>query len=314
MPAKPSFPPKLYNAFPIAVFLTENSLGTERAIFILDPVFQAAHQLVFGSLARRSLQRKLEQGLPEGFRAAVELVVSASLDPAARQVAARVEALRETVARRPEPFTVEFGPAKNRARSAATIAYHSSVNRTWGLVLHLCAREFKTAAILELGSCAGISGSYLAVAPACRRLVTIEASRALASLAERTLSQVSQRAEVHHGFVEDVLPRVLPTFQNGIDLAFIDARHEREATLGYWREVRPRLNEGALIVFDDIRWSRGMWEAWNTVRRQTGVSCTLDLGRFGICVCDSSATVAESYNFAFYAGWLRVLRKDQSTR
>ena len=181
-------------------------------------------------------------------------------------------------------------------------------------MLHLCAREFKAAAILELGSCAGISGSYLALAPACRRLVTIEASRALASLAERTLSQVSPRGEVHNGFVEDVLPKVLPTFENGIDLAFIDARHERQATLSYWLELRPFLNDRAVIVFDDIRWSRGMWKAWNTVRQQAGLSCTLDLGRLGICLCDSNATAAEHYNFAFYAGWLRVLRKDQSRR
>ncbi|HKP93361.1 MAG TPA: class I SAM-dependent methyltransferase, partial [Chthoniobacterales bacterium] len=198
-------------------------------------------------------------------------------------------------------------------RSAATIAYHSSVNRTWGLVLHLCAREFKAAAILELGSCAGISGSYLALAPACRRLVTIEASAMLASLAEHNLSRVSQRAEVHRGFVEDVLPRVLPTFENGVDLAFIDARHEREATLGYWRVLRPRLNEGGLVIFDDIRWSHGMWQAWNTVRRQAGLSCTLDLGRFGVCLCDSSATTADYYNFAVYAGWLRVHRQDRSS-
>ncbi|HKP92737.1 MAG TPA: hypothetical protein VJS88_02480, partial [Chthoniobacterales bacterium] len=68
--------------------------------------------------------------------------MAGSLDRAARQVAARVEALREAVARRPEPFKIEFGPSANQTRSAATIAYHSSVNRTWGLALHLCAREF----------------------------------------------------------------------------------------------------------------------------------------------------------------------------
>ncbi len=258
------------------------------------------------------MRRKLEHGLPAGFRPAVELVISGYLDPAARQVAARVEALREAVARRLEPFKVEFGPTADPARSAATIAYYSSVPRKWGLVLHLCAREFDSAAILELGGCAGISGAYLALAPACRRFVTIEASPALASVAENTLSQVFPRAEVHNGFVEDVLPTLLPTFRNGIDLAFIDARHTRDATLVYWRELRPFLKERALVVFDDIRWSRGMWEAWNIVRQETGLSCTLDLGRFGVCLCDSNASVAESYDFARYAGWLRVLRKDRS--
>ena len=274
----------------------------------IDFFVQATYRHAFGPFARRALRRALERGLPPTFRPAIEFLINNSLDPAARVTAARVELLRDAVARRTETFRVTFASTDPR-RTGEQIAAYFSVNRKWGLVLHLCAREFDANTILELGSCAGISGSYLASAPTCRHFVTVEATPELAALAAHNLGQVFPPAEVQNGFIEEVLPAVLSKFKQGIDLVYIDARHERDATLSSWRQLRPRLNNGSLVVFDDIRLSPGMWEAWNIVRKETGLSCTVDLGRFGFCLHDSRATHAAHHDFAIYTGWWRILRR-----
>ena len=139
--------------------------------------------------------------------------------------------------------------------------------------------------------------------------MTVEATPELAALAAYNLAQIFPPAEVQNGFIEEVLPTVLSKFERGIDLVYVDARHERDATLGSWRQLRPRLNSGALVVFDDIRLSPGMWAAWNILRKETGLTCTVDLGRFGLCIHDGRATRAAHHDFAIYTGWWRVLRR-----
>ena len=40
----------------------------------------------------------------------------------------------------------------------------------------------------------------------------------------------------------------------------------------------------AVIVFDDIRWSRDMREAWRSIRSHPRVTRSLALFTFGVCV------------------------------
>ena len=49
-----------------------------------------------------------------------------------------------------------------------------------------------------------------------------------------------------------------------------------------FEQVVPHLNPGALVVFDDIRWSGGMWEAWRQLRQWRGFAYTIDLRRIGL--------------------------------
>ncbi len=123
----------------------------------------------------------------------------------------------------------------------------------WGVFLHLLASEVG-GTFLELGSCAGISGAYLASAPNCKKLFSVEGSAALAGLARETIDQVAPgRAEVINGLFNDVLDSLLPELgENALDLAFIDGHHERVATLHYYERIKPALRPGAVVVFDDI--------------------------------------------------------------
>jgi predicted O-methyltransferase YrrM len=181
-----------------------------------------------------------------------------------------------------------------------------SVNGEWGTFLYLCSRSFRARTILELGGCVGISGCYLASSEYCERFVTVEALPNLAALAQDNVRQVSDRAEVVNALFDDALDKILPGLAGGIDLAYIDGHHKYEPTLHYFGRLEPHLNEGALVVFDDIHLSEGMWRAWQELSRRAGFSHALSAGRFGVCLWDGSTSTPASYNLCPYLGCLRV--------
>lgn len=168
----------------------------------------------------------------------------------------------------------------------------------WGTFLHLLAYEVE-GTFLELGACAGISSSYLASAPSCKQLLTIEGAPALAQLARETTSAVApDRVEVITGLFDDVLDKLLPDLENrGIDFAFIDGHHERVATLHYFERIKTALRPGAMVVFDDISWSADMRAMWDQVALQDGVLHAADFGPIGVIIYDPSSSAPVYWNF-----------------
>lgn len=154
--------------------------------------------------------------------------------------------------------------------------------------LFAMVRRLRPASILELGTCVGISGSYLAAA--CRlngrgRLVTIEGSPPAAALARETFAQL--------GLAEFVVPLVGP-FQSTLEpalarygpfeLVFVDGHHDGKATVRYFRQIKPRLAAGALVVFDDVIWNADMARAWDEISRDADVADFIRLGGMGVVV------------------------------
>jgi predicted O-methyltransferase YrrM len=56
------------------------------------------------------------------------------------------------------------------------------------------------------------------------------------------------------------------------------------ATLAYFDRITARANPGALLVFDDIKWSPGMRRAWQRIRTDTRVAVHSGTGRFGVVI------------------------------
>ncbi len=92
----------------------------------------------------------------------------------------------------------------------------------------------------------------------------------------------------------------------------MDARHEREDTLSAWRQLGPHLSPEAVVLFDDIRWAPGMWEAWQMMKEEPGLAWTLDLGRFGLVHRGDAPT--RHYDFSVFTGWLRVQNHHRARR
>ena len=177
------------------------------------------------------------------------------------------------------------------------------------MFLHLCAQSFEARAILELGTCLGISGAYLASVPSRPRLVTLEGSTALASLAETMLAAMSCRADVVRGPFENTLQGALHRVaaENlAVNVAYIDGHHDEAATLHYVRTVVEHLSSEALVVLDDIHLCSEMWRAWRRLASMPGVAAAVNVGRFGLLVWRGGDATPAGWDLSRYTGRWRV--------
>lgn len=161
------------------------------------------------------------------------------------------------------------------------------------LLLFRLLREFRPARCLELGTSLGISAAYQSAALRLNgggALATIEGAPELAELSRRHLQGLGLvETQVLPGRFCDVLPRVL-TESEPLDYVFIDGHHDGPATVAYFDRIHPALARGgALVVFDDVAWSGGMAQAWETLRADPRIRISVNLGAMGIGWIDAAA-------------------------
>lgn len=264
-----------------------------------------AYRRVVAPAGKARLRRSIREGMPESLHRPLEFLFDGRLSPVEAEVVGRVEGIREAFVRKNGTYEVVNREAKILRVSAAQLASKSSIDREGGTFLYLCSQASGARTILELGSCVGISGGYLASPPSCERFLTLEGSPALARVAAEHVGHLSERAQVVNAMFDDALDRVLPALTDGIDLAYIDGHHKHEPTLHYFGRIEPYLNPGALVVFDDIHLSEGMWRAWKLLRTRRGFAATVGAGRFGVCVWDGRTAVPVHHDLCPYLGCTR---------
>ena len=148
------------------------------------------------------------------------------------------------------------------------------------LLMHL-VRERDPRSCLELGTGFGISAAYQAAALALNghgELTTLEGSpewaeSAAATFAALGLDRIEQRVGPIAETLEDAAARRSP-----VDLVFVDAEHDGDATVAYFHTLLPHLADAALLIFDDADWS-GVRRAVNEVARHPRVTTTTRIGR-----------------------------------
>ena len=144
---------------------------------------------------------------------------------------------------------------------------------------------FSPDAILEMGTCLGTTSAYLALTNPKAQVLSLEGVGPIAQLAQEgwDYAQISS-IELRVGLFSDTLPQVLndwSTEQRQSVVVYIDGHHRFEPTLAYWNLLQNSELPISAVVFDDIRWSAGMWNAWNTIKRERPNDVWLDLGRQG---------------------------------
>ncbi len=161
----------------------------------------------------------------------------------------------------------------------------------WGLLLFKLIREFRPMTCLELGTCVGISASYQTAALELNNkgiLLTLEGSDSLAEIARKTFNKLGlERSTVISGRFQDTLKDAIDKSAN-IDFVFIDGHHDEQATIKYFNEILPCLSNRAILVFDDISWSKGMRRAWNMILKNNDIRLSFNLYALGICFYNPS--------------------------
>ncbi len=146
-------------------------------------------------------------------------------------------------------------------------------------------RAFKPETVVEFGTAFGVSGMYWLNGLEANQkgtLYTYEPNEVWANIAEKNLNSVSKRFILTHGTFEDHAQQTLKDTK-GIDIAFIDAIHTREFVEPQLEIVLKHCSDHAIIILDDINFSKDMSDLWDEVARDKRFIATASLGnRVGI--------------------------------
>ena len=172
-------------------------------------------------------------------------------------------------------------PGDQRFVRVRDIARHSSVSQKKGEMLFRFVRNYHPGSILELGTSLGISAIYFGLASPDSRIITIEGCIDSAGVARENFDKAGLRnIHVITGHFEDQLKVALEEMQSP-DLVFFDGNHKKKPTLAYFEECLKHIHPETVFIFDDIHWSAGMEDAWETICRHPKVKVSIDTYRMG---------------------------------
>ena len=254
------------------------------------------HSILFSLCNAEGVSKLLGETLRETFQNDVT--------PEEKKWIDRIELLREKLnSSGTEISILDYGAGKPGHNSIVGKTYGNNVisktigevcKRTsksyfWSLILFKLIRKFKPYICLELGTGLGISASYQAAALALNgkgKIITLEGSESLVSIAKQHFYTLGlDNAFIIPGKFQDTLDGVLES-NRSFGYVFIDGHHDEKATLRYYQQVLPFLSNDAIMVFDDISWSKGMKRAWKNIIADERVKTSIDLWQMGICVIE----------------------------
>jgi predicted O-methyltransferase YrrM len=215
-------------------------------------------------------------------------------DATARGWFERIEARRLDLLRSQRSISIiDYGldPKHGPVHRAAPVGEVTQASRSqpWCEFLYHLARATQPSHVLEMGSCVGISASYIAAALEANgggRLITLEGDPILSELTRETLAGLglAGRGECVCGPFEETLKASLERMQP-VDLLFHDGAHEAWCYEQDFATMRPYLAPGAVVIYDDIRWGdTDTIGAWRKIVADTSIKGSLDCGAIGVFV------------------------------
>jgi predicted O-methyltransferase YrrM len=214
--------------------------------------------------------------------AAYRATSSGPPDPAFERWAEAIERERSRLRRSTDALSGGSGTTS----TVGDVTKRASVPQPQASLLFHLTRHAGARRSLEMGTCVGISGAYLAAGlreNGGGALVSLEGHQDRADVAVACWQRLGlHNAEVVVGRFERTLDDVLAG--ESFDLVFVDGNHDGDATRSYVERFRAVSRPGAVMVLDDIAWSEGMTQAWTDIRDGLTDSLASDLGRLGVIV------------------------------
>ncbi len=199
------------------------------------------------------------------------------------------------------PGTMGANPARDKNHEIAIHSFvkSSSVSEKYGALLYRITGWFKPEMIIELGTGLGISTIYLASGYTEAPLHSLEGINERAACAAELICRCGlEQVSIHRGEMDPGLEQLLLKMQGRNDfsgrfVAFMDANHRYEPTVNYLKLLLEISGNEAIIIMDDIYWSREMNRAWREVIKWPEVRISIDLFRMGILLLRKDLTKAD---------------------
>ncbi len=194
-----------------------------------------------------------------------------------------IESLRKQLLHDNTPLSLQpLGTSQAKTTTIARELKRSAKSpRLAQLLQRLCASN-KSHYIIELGTNLGISTAYLASNNSKSQVYTLEGQPELCRIAHNNFNKLNlHNINIIEGNIDNTLPQLIQQIPQ-IDLLFIDANHQYQATINYYNLAKSKVHKNTIIVFDDIHWSEGMQQAWNEIRQDPNIRLAIDIFHMGI--------------------------------
>lgn len=237
------------------------------------------------SYIRHQLKAKTRHGIHSPF--VYKLVDTVVYDYKPRQEYQEIEQLRKSLLLNEQEITItDLGAGShvnnNKSKKIKELAKNALKPKKLAQLIYRLANEQQPRNIIELGTCLGLTTSYLAKAAPKATIVSIEGCPQTANVARKNLDKLQiANVKVLTGNFDDLFPVVIDETEL-LDFVFIDGNHRKDATLDYFKQCLSKAHEGTVLIFDDIYWSEGMEEAWKEIKNHPQVSLTIDLFWIGL--------------------------------
>lgn len=172
---------------------------------------------------------------------------------------------------------------QNNKRSISEIAKYNGTPYKQGCFLARLTAFTKPKTILEYGTSLGISSIYIASEISSDALLySMEGDAELSSIAKNNIASFGiNNIALNIGEFNECFETISNKIEK-LDMVYFDGNHQKEPTIKYFHDCLKYAHEDTIFIFDDIRWTKGMNDAWDTIKAHPRVSLTIDLFSFGL--------------------------------
>jgi predicted O-methyltransferase YrrM len=169
---------------------------------------------------------------------------------------------------------------KQQERTVSKIAKNAGTTNKRAKLLYRLTNYFKPENVLELGTSLGIATHAISLGNPKVNITTIEGCLSTFEFSKKNFEKHQlKNINAINGNFNDIIEKLT---SNKYDLIFFDGNHQKEATLNYFEKLLQTTNNDSVFIFDDIYWSKGMTEAWETIKLHRKVTVTIDTFFWGI--------------------------------
>ncbi|MGV9002745.1 O-methyltransferase [Flavobacterium sp.] len=171
---------------------------------------------------------------------------------------------------------------KSNKRQVAQIAKTAGISSRRSELLFRITTYFQPSTILEIGTSLGLATSALSLGNKNGEITTLEGCPKTLNQCKLELQtlNINNVISVNTEFSSYLnASKFKPTT---FDLIYFDGNHSKKATLEYFDLLISTITNDTIWIFDDIHWSHGMEEAWQTIQNHPKVRVTIDTFQWGI--------------------------------
>ncbi len=163
---------------------------------------------------------------------------------------------------------------KQKERSITSMSKNAGSTIKRAKLMYRLVNYFNPDTILELGTSLGIATHAMSLANPKTKITTIEGCPNISKFSKtnfrkHNLDNIDMK-------IGDFKKTINQLSNNNYDFVFFDGNHQKEATLNHFETLLQTSNNDSVFVFDDIYWSKGMTEAWKSIKQHPKVTVTID--------------------------------------